>query len=973
MTNGFVCVGGVLLKEAFHVEKVVDPFTLQEVVGMVRHPGVPWVGALPKRLSKMGDDDWQSLGQSYLDELEGVQAWPVEQWMNDDVRKALRQKPGNQQCNFGWLPVTWKDAPPDSAPRGRRKPLGSLWVDREDDDQKKLTPRLLVLLAGSVVTKHQLQTGSDMGLRLVLHVHADHVRIHGVTLSGLNTDRALKVLPEPCPPSSDVYRLVKKVRKEVGEALDCGGSVWVGNLETIRRDAADERLIATGFALRWRRTKAQARAHAITPGRWAAPVRARTYDFRVELSLDRPSDKVRVVQVHRDFYVNSGAASAGQAPSMTDSSKRLRAFVQDAASKGSPCTLSERRSTLSDAQLDKFRDDILARLPRDEALRFSDAGSGALFEMRGATREGNLLGGSTVARNKAGVVKVSPDPSQAQSLAQLKVNGATQIKGQIGCQDDPDALPDPVIRSDEQASIDAHLRGAELFARMLAYGIKPKAYFRFAKLPLVQRARPEMRWAPDGELPNAEVRPFMGDAEADESSKLPPPNPRDPLQLLVKYGSADPIHRRKVPFVKSAAGDGRGDGRFKAQYLSVACDPRWAWHEFGHVLAFASTGELEFPFAHSPGDGLAAIAADPISRLATAKDPDAEIRHVTFPWIEVPGRSHGRSATRGYGWCGCRNLTRLDFTASLERYHHNYFGEQILSSSLFRLYRSLGGDTRDPMDDDIDLQDETAPLRQPNPDDERMRLSASDYCIYLIMRGISLLGPDSLAPARTPDQFVSALIEADLGTGAWDVTATWPFNRDEREMNRHGGRVHKVIRWAFEQQGLYATDDPQATSEEVGKPPAVDVFINDRANRRGGYAPLPLRHGIQDPEPWHADSSWLQWHGGQLRVKVKNRGHEAALQMRLRAWCAPQTTSEDQELWWTPMTTAVGLGNLAPRASEIYTLDLPQADKPVWVLVSVDVPADPSNLPQDAKEPPSSWPELLELVAHDNNLALAKL
>lgn len=980
MTNGFAPRDGAPPAAAFHVEKIVDPFTLKQVVGMVRHPGRPWVEPMPK--AGFTDDDFRRIGRTYLEALQQVAEIPSHEWIHPDVFAELTRKRAGKPCSFWWLPINGTSTPSDSADRLDRKPLSSFWVDREVGKRKakKAMPRLLVLLAGSVVSLHQLQTGSDVGLRIVLQVHADHVRIHGVTLSGLTTRRPLDVIPDRLEGDRDIYGLVNKVRQEVGDALDCGKSVWVGNLEYVLPagvEAVDmnavrhARLMATGFALRWRQSRAQAKAlarpkaHGTAQGASDSPMRARTYDFRVELELDRVMEKVRVVQVHRDFYVSSGAAG-------TTTSKRVRAFVQDAASKGSPETLSKRRSTLRDVDLDEYRDDILARLPSDEALRFSEVGSGALFEMRGATRESSLLGGSTVARNKAGIVLITP-PQPQTSPSQVQASGAAYSKPKSQGRRGVPIESEPELRSDAQGAIDAHLRGAELFARMLAYGIEPRAYFRFAKLPLVQRVRPEMRWAPDGELPNAEVRPFMGAAEASLVSKLPQPKPRDPLQLLVKYGSADPIHRRKLPFVTSTNGRGRADGRVKSQYLSVACDPRWAWHEFGHVLAFASTGELEFPFAHSAGDGLAAIAADPISRLATARDPEAEVRHLTFPWIEVPGRSHGRLAARGYGWCGCRNLTRLDFTASLERYHHNYFGEQILSSSLFRLYRCLGGDTRAQADDP---KDDVATLPEPNPQDEEMRLSASDYCIYLIMRGISLLGPDSVAPGRTPDQFVSALIEADLGTGAWNVTATWPFNRDQRSMKRHGGRVHKVIRWAFEQQGLYATNNPTATSEEMGVPPSVDVFIADRGRRDGGYAPIPLR---SDGSNWHAEPTSLRREGRSLIVKVQNRGDQPAEQTGLRAWWAPVTapkTAEkavEQRLKWIPVKSSAVPCDIGGRDGATMTLDLPDAvSAPAWVLVSVDAPADPSNLPRGVK-PPSSWPELLELVAHDNNLALAKV
>ncbi|RZL37441.1 MAG: hypothetical protein EOP35_08665 [Rubrivivax sp.] len=964
--------------EAFHIEWIVDPFTGNEVIGMVRHPRRPWRNALPKALAEMQDEHWFALGCAYLTALQTALRPATGEWIDEEILRLLLVSRASTTHGFGWLPCAWDGAPSASASQVERKPLSSFWVDR-DDGKTQFMPRLLVLMAGAVDWDCQLQMGSDMGLRIVLHVHDDHVRVHGVTLSGLSTDRVVKGVPHPLPGDKQIFGLVERIRDKVGEALECG-SVWIGNLEKIQPEAPvtddggddaqpikpavpeteGERLIATGFALRWRQTRAEARARALGV-RWSAPNRARTYDFRVEVSLDRSTGEVGVVQVHRDFYINSGAQdSAGPATAASTAgmgkSVALRAFVQDAASQGPAGTLSQRRSTLPDARLDVFRSDVTAVLMQDDALKFTDAGCGDLFETRGATRGGDLLGGSTVTRNPAGVVTVAPPPAAFQAPVQGAANVGPSTDANEGNEE-------PVLRSDAQASIDTHLRGAELFGRMLAYGIEPRTYFRFAKLPLVQRARPAMRWAPDGELPNAEVRPFMGDAEADENSRQRKPSPRDPLQLLVKYGSADPMHRRKVPYVVTEGGHGtdRGKGRFKAQYLSVACDPRWAWHEFGHVLAFAATGELELPFAHSPGDALAAIAADPMSQLATAQHPEAEIRHVTFPWIEVPGRSHGRSAARGYGWCGCRNLVRLDFSASLERYHHNYFGEQILSSSLFRLYRSLGGDTRD--------------MNGKDREDALTRLSASDYCIYLIMRGLSLLGPDSLAPARTPDQFVSALIEADLGTADWRVSATWPFNLSARRVIRHGGRVHKVIRWAFEQQGLYATDDPKATSEELGKPPAVDVFIDDHGQRNGGYRPVPLRHGINAPEPWHAHGDWLQRTGRAVTVKVRNLGSKPAARTGLRAWWAPETAAAGDALAWTVLDVTAPSRAVVSRASTTFPVMLPPAvanAERVWVLVSVDAPADPSNLGRDDL-PPASWPELLELVAHDNNLALARL
>ena len=53
-----------------------------------------------------------------------------------------------------------------------------------------------------------------------------------------------------------------------------------------------------------------------------------------------------------------------------------------------------------------------------------------------------------------------------------------------------------------------------------------------------------------------------------------------------------------------------------------------------------------------------------------------------------------------------------------------------------------------------------------NDPDLHARRSASHYCVYLIMRGIQILGASLVSPTNDPDQFVSALIDADLNTAS---------------------------------------------------------------------------------------------------------------------------------------------------------------------------------------------------------------
>ena len=104
------------------------------------------------------------------------------------------------------------------------------------------------------------------------------------------------------------------------------------------------------------------------------------------------------------------------------------------------------------------------------------------------------------------------------------------------------------------------------------------------------------------------------------------------------------------------------------------------------------------------------------------------------------------------------------------------------------------------------------------------------------MRGIQMLG-QATTPTRTIEGFADELMQADTATKVWDVTAPWPESLPARSLHRVGGCVHKVVRWAFERQGLYATDDPVATVEGVGKPPAVDIFIADSRPGDDGAPP----------------------------------------------------------------------------------------------------------------------------------------
>jgi hypothetical protein len=964
--------------DAFHIERVVDPFTRTTAIGMVRHAGHAFVmeAPAPDTSGHWVSSDWHVLGARYLDALAqaltltaGADGWvPPRIWAALMAPLSMPVQGGRTATGVGqlhWLPITWGPRAPGALRAGDL--LGSCWVDRQEPSAGS-TDRSLVLLAGC--TDHGLLLGSDMGVRIPMHLRDGLVHVHGVTLAGLGGERALHSAPARADDVPALFKLVNDLRRPIGLALGQGRQaeqgqylgVWIRGLETVPEAGAPaHRLRVSGFVRRalppGSGSQSADASKAVAPAPAAAPPqrRARIHDFSVDVDATAAGTP-QVVAVRRNEFAGSAAAEVP-----------VSAFLADGASQALPAAttrrgpildldIARRRVTQPERVLQALRGSLALPLDGGTGLRQPAATGTAdnpdklLHEVRGPRADGSSLSASTIPISAAAVVQAQATVAAVQTAAAGRHGAAAGLE--------PDA---PVFWTDEQASVEAHVRATELFDRLAAYGIDPHAYFRFARLPLVQRARAALQWVPDGDLPSAEVRPFLGDADLTEAQDVARPSSRP--QLLVKYGSADPMHRRLVP-VEGAD----GAWRTRAQYLGVASDPRWAWHEFGHVLNFASTGELEFAFAHSAGDALGAIAADPLSVLAPAGDPEHPLRFLSFPWIEVPGRLHGRRAQDGYCWCGRRNLLRLDFSAPLERHHHGYFEEQMLSSSLFRLYRSLGGDTGG--------HDATATAAQPDAD-ALARLAASDWCIYLVMRAISLLGPDCIAPARSADQFVSALIDADLGTGSWVAKTRWPLAAGARTVRWQGGKSHKVIRWAFERQGLYATDQPTETADGPGQPPAVDVFIADGRppggpdSHPGSYAPVPLRW-TAGTEPWHAAPDAVQADGDRLQVQLRNRGSAPATGLRLRAWWAPA----GQTLDWSAPQVQYGLPVL-PADDRQPVAGLVASPRPAtagdgWLLLALDADADPSNLLQGVP-PPADPVALMRLVAADNNLALHRV
>lgn len=408
-----------------------------------------------------------------------------------------------------------------------------------------------------------------------------------------------------------------------------------------------------------------------------------------------------------------------------------------------------------------------------------------------------------------------------------------------------------------------------------------------------------------------------------------------------------------------------------AQPLGIAASPRWIWHEFGHVLIASRLGDLEFDFAHSAGDAMAAVISDPYSRLADSGGGVAgDFRGMTYPWVFIP-RRHDRCVMLGWSWSGTLNRSLLDAPAFQRDGRKGYIGEQILSSTLFRLYRSLGGDT----------------VRADDKPNFALRERASLVTMYLLIQAVrSMAQPPSVAEAlETCMEDADTGLTTPLALGGGDG---WT-----------GGRARKVVRWAFEAQGMFPPDR-RVDHNAPGLAPAVDVYIPDGRppeemtgsgpvrHRPGGYVPVSL--------DWDGERKW-QAIGKDLtlfpfRITLGNRGDQPATGLRMRAWFGLASGDPAARDWdmgdriaWLPAIGPIDLGITIPghgtvrAAAALEEAAAPAAAAGAAVLLLVEITcaddranSDPAALLPTAivDRPPEVPRHVADLVANDNNLGL---
>jgi hypothetical protein len=539
---------------------------------------------------------------------------------------------------------------------------------------------------------------------------------------------------------------------------------------------------------------------------------------------------------------------------------------------------------------------------------------------------GNLPPGS------GGMVQlVDPDPNPDFRVMNSYLVEPASSEGAI--KEVPPSVHDHV-RTNTFAAVNAFYHTKQLFDRMRYYGLSPASYFKFVTRPIDVRYRAGiLPGAGDGRIVNAQVRWTL----------RPDSIPKGTIEVRFALGD-----------LESAVG---------RSPLGVASDPRWCWHEYCHVLLTAAVGDLELRFAHSAGDAIAAILCDPRSRLAhdlpgTGVAINSPWRGVTFPWVFIP-RRHDRDVQAGWGWTGPLNRREVYFAVPGLSDKRGYWVEQILSSSLFRLYRAIGGDSQT--------------LNNPQPSiPER----AADYSVYLIMRTIESIGAAAATPCTSAQAFVDAMVKVDTAT----ATAPGPGGYV-------GGTVQKVIRWAFERQGLYGM--PVAASVVSGPDEfaTVDLHIEDlRPKPDGPYSPVDLLG-----QAWHADPGalWVKnpflWWGRRVFVRVRNRGVASAPNTRVDVWCAPINAGvippyPDPTWQWLGSDThdVPARHNQHPGARTFgpFAWMPPAGPRPqeYAILAAASCDADRSNIDPATSYPCATVAGPIEfLVVCDNNLGLIRV
>ncbi len=371
---------------------------------------------------------------------------------------------------------------------------------------------------------------------------------------------------------------------------------------------------------------------------------------------------------------------------------------------------------------------------------------------------------------------------------------------------------------------------------------------------------------------------------------------------------------------------GASTSKFTFGLLNAGCPVGYATdrapviHEFAHSCLQNNIADGVFSWCHGFGDALGVVMSDPGSQA-----PD---RFMRSPFMNSGAglRRHDRDVAGGWAWDGSKDVAGLQ-----QR-------RQILSTTMFRAYRSTGGD-------DVHGNAATQLARHE---------FASRYMAYLMLGAVGTM--TSAAPPSGADDFATALIDFDQANADFE--------------GHPGGAFHKVIRWAFEKQGLYQPAGAPTPVTSAGAPPDVDVYIND--GRNGEYE---WRQNF-----WNTTDIWssrtadetighetpLLDETNYLYVRVKNRGTATATNVLVKAYhCRPSTGLVWPDDWQTMETAELPAPNILSGGEAIVGPFewIPEVEGHECLLASVSADGDASNA-DTVNGPVPHW----RLVPFDNNI-----
>ncbi|MCG8543983.1 MAG: hypothetical protein MJE12_07215 [Alphaproteobacteria bacterium] len=927
---------------------------------VVSHPTVPFVKVIddagPDGLDQL-EDGLQRSAFTYLLKLKeflgkrvGKKPLLPPEWEN--ALDPKRVSPGGDF--FGWLPL---DRPVDD--EGDKKSAAvpsSYLIQREmpSSNPDKAKPQTAVMVASETLPLDDgtRPINSGFGLQVVMNL----------TWNGDQVRASISSMTEYLPYGSysTLVEQPEPIGKPLYEHLDIPPDEFFARLKSefasrqlaiIRRAVLDE---AKGLSVDKLRFVVRADDNSGDVG-----VFLETSGHGIAALSSGPFSTTHRVTARFPIFGVSGSSDASielveNVPLVANQNAQghARIFDQDPVSleRNAPRPVWDgRRPTGQEDFLDQFRDEVEIGNSADCQLAFPGPGGAPIF----------------LVRNCPGFVHGDPDTL-------IKTVSLPQDQG-------------PRVREDDHSAVSAFHNFREIFTLLNdRFGFDPDQYLHAITRPIHIFYRSGIIPGPgrDGKTINAQVRP-QRTGSSDTVADLSDPEFLESTPLRVEIHLALANHSHRARWIDPA-----NPQPTWAEPLGIATSERWMWHEFSHVLIAGRFRRLEFQFAHSFGDALAAVYADPFSRLANAEHETREgnvqknFRGFTFPWVFL-NRRHDRCVLNGWSWSGTLQRPVTESPEYLRDNYKGYLSEQILSSTLFRLYRVLGGDTTSG----------DADSRTPDYD---TRETASLVALYLTIDSIGRSG----LPPQQAEVLEGMMIDADSGLSN-------PLTLQLRSGVNHawqGGLAHKVIRWAFEAQGMHAPD-PDQIHNAPGAPPPVDIYIEDQRPREEITDHLTVEHGPGGYPPvsldWSGERRWTAGNFdrndlGSLRPIIRNRGHEAATGVSARIWLGraqniPPGAGWDRAqniTWFFAAAIPLARDTVEPGETlEIVLNEIPSGDEPASpdaagyvLLIEVSCADDRANSdPTDdglpcaiplAGMPPDIPRQLSDLVANDNNLAL---